>query len=161
MADNNGAIGWDDEVSDADAGNNGSGERDAFVVLPEGEYDFTVNKVERGSFGGSAKLPPCGMVKVGIILDGGNKGRSYVTTRFFMHTKTLWQIYEFLTALGLHKQGEGATCIPWNKVEKGMTGRCKAKIHTYNDTQSNEVAKWLASAGAASAKSNSLDDIPF
>ncbi len=158
MADNNGAIGWDDEVSDADAGIKGSGEKDALVVLPEGEYSFTVNKVERGSFGGSAKLPPCGMVKVGVILDGDDKGHGYATTRFFMHTKTLWRIYEFLTALGLHKPDDGATRIPWNKVEKGMTGRCKVKVHTHDGKESNEVAKWIAPTGD---KSNNLDDIPF
>ena len=159
MAEINGAIGWDDEVSDSGISNN-SAERDEFVVLPDGEYEFAVNKVERGSFGGSAKLPPCNQVKVGIIVDGGDKGRSFVYTRFYMHTKMLWKIYEFLTAVGLHKQGEGATRIPWNKVEKGMTGRCKIKTHTYNDTQSNEVAKWIAPSTAPKDSAN-LDDIPF
>jgi len=143
MANDNGAIGWDDEVSDADLGENG-GSNEEFVCLPNGTYKFTVNKVERGSYKGGEKLPPCNMVKVGIIVDGGEAGRSYVTTRFYMHTKCLWQIYDFLTSIGLHKKGEGATSIPWGKVEKGLTGMCKTKIHTYKDEQSNEVDKWLA-----------------
>ena len=47
MANANGAIGWDDEVSDE--GLETGEERDEFVVLPEGNYPFTVNKMERGS----------------------------------------------------------------------------------------------------------------
>ena len=38
------AMGWDDAVSNDEAG---------FITLPEGEYDFTVKSFERGSFPGS------------------------------------------------------------------------------------------------------------
>lgn len=145
MADANGAIGWDDEVSESQVV---SSNRDEFVLLPDGEYPFTVAKVERGSFGGSAKLPACNKVDVGVIIDGGEKGRSYVTKMFLMHTKTLGFIYEFLTSVGLHKKGDGAGAIPWGKVQTGMTGRCKVKTRTYNKMDgsqgtSNEVARWL------------------
>lgn len=142
--DKEGNIGWDDEVSDKDAGN---GDKEGFVVLPPGEYPFTVQKVERGQHKGSDKLPPCNMVKVELILDGGDKGKSYVFKRFFMHTKMLWKIYEFMTALGLHKKGEGAGPIPWSKVVKGITGRCKVTVEQYKGEDKNEVDTWIAASG--------------
>ena len=142
----NGAIGWDDEVSESQASN--GEEREEFVVLPEGNYPFTVNKVERTSFGGSEKLPPCGMVKVGVIVDGLD-GRSYLTIRFFMHTKMLFKIYQFLEAIGLHKKGEGAGVIPWSKVVKGLTGRCHVIVRQYQGKNQNDVDRWLAPAPSA------------
>ena len=45
---NNYTYDWDSEI------NNESSE---FVLLPEGDYDFTVEKFERGTFDGSDKLP--------------------------------------------------------------------------------------------------------
>lgn len=157
MADNNGIIGWDDEVSDSEVK-----EREDFVLLPDGEYPFAVAKVERGSFKGSVKVPACNKVDVGVIVNGGDKGRSYVTKMFLMHTSCLGFIYEFLTAIGLHKKGEGSGPIPWGKVQTGMEGRCRVATRTYK-TQSgeektvNEIKKWLPPA----EKSDDLEDIPF
>jgi hypothetical protein len=91
MANSNGAIGWDVEVSSADAGNNE--EREDFVLLPDGTYNCSVMQVERGSPPGSAKLPPCNKVKVGVVIDGVENGRGWANHNFFMHTSTLWNIY--------------------------------------------------------------------
>ncbi len=164
MANENGAIGWDDDVSESEV--KGGGKREDFVVLPDGEYPFAVAKVERGTFAGSKKVPPCNKVDVGVIIDGGDKGRSYVTKMFLMHTTTLGFIYEFLTSLGLHKKGEGAGPIPWGKVQNGMEGRCKVSSRTYTTRDgesrtSNEVKKWLAPAAASeqSGLSDDLDDL--
>ncbi len=42
-------LGWDDEI-----------EKGAdYVLLPEGEYDFTIESFERGRFEGSDKVPAC------------------------------------------------------------------------------------------------------
>lgn len=142
MASSNGAIGWDDEVSSADAGENA--QQDEFVILPDGTYPFKLQKIERRSFKGSQKLPPCNMVKVELVVDGGKAGRAYVYNRFYMHTSTLWQIYQFLEAVGLRKKGDTtAGRIPWEKVVKGMTGRCKVTHREWQDKTYNEVQKWL------------------
>ena len=47
--------GWEDEIVN---------EGGDFVLLPEGDYDFTVAKYERARHEGSAKVPPCNMAKV-------------------------------------------------------------------------------------------------
>lgn len=143
MANSNGAIGWDDEVSSADAGN-ATQSGDEFVVLEPGTYPFEVKKVERGSFKGSDKLPPCNKVKVGILLDGGDAGSGWSNHNFFMHTSTLWKIYRFMEAIGLRKKGDTtASAIPWSKVVKGMTGRCTVKKREWNGKMYNEVTEWL------------------
>lgn len=52
MADNtnmNEAMGWDDSIEN---------EGQEFILLDEGDYEFTVEKMERGQFNGSAKLSP-------------------------------------------------------------------------------------------------------
>ena len=142
MATDNGAIGWDDEVSTADAGDNQ--QNDDLVVLPKGTYPCTVMKVERGSFKGSKKLPPCNKVKVGIVIDGGPDGRGWADHNFYMHTSTLWKIYQFLEAVGLRKKGDTtAGRIPWEKVTKGLTCRCEIHPRECDGKEYNEVDKWL------------------
>lgn len=149
----NGCIGWDDEVSEENIDGKEMS-NDAFVVLPDGTYPFKVNKLERKTFKGSEKLPPCGEVDIGIIVDGGEKGRSYISKHFYMHTKTLGMIYEFLAAIGLHKKGSGKTAIPWKKVEDGLNelgGQVKIKSRTWKNRDGenvvqNDVKSWVAPA---------------
>lgn len=159
MSNENGAIGWDDEVSEDNAVKT---EREAFIVLPNGTYPFTVNKLERKTYKGSDKLPPCNEVDIGLIIDGGKLGKAYVTKHFYMHTKTLGMIYDFLTAIGLHKKGEGANRIPWNKVEQGLNdlgGRAVITSRTYNgrdgEVTTNDIKSWIT------PEPEELEDIPF
>ena len=148
MSTGNGAIGWDDEVSASDAGE--SQQQEDFVILPKGTYPCKVMKVERGSFKGSAKLPPCNRVKVGIIIDGGELGRGWADHNFYMHTSTLWKIYQFMEAIGLRKKGDTtAGRIPWEKVDKGMTCRCECHPREWDGKDYNEVDKWLPGEAAA------------
>lgn len=155
MANANGAIGWDDEVSSADAGE--SPQNEDFVILPDGTYPCKVQKVERGSFKGSQKLPPCNMVKLDVIVDGGDKGHAYVYHRFYMHTSCLWKIYQFLEAVGLRKKGDAtAAAIPWSKVAKGMAARCELTHRDYNGKTYNDISKWLPAEEA-----EALDDSDF
>lgn len=160
MSNANGAIGWDDEVSASDAGDNA--QSDDIVVLPDGTYACKVMKVERGSFKGSQKLPPCNKVKVGVIIYGGDAGRGWSDHNFYMHTSTLWKIYQFLEAVGLRKKGDTtAGRIPWEKVAKGMSCRCEVTSREYNGKTYNEVTKWLPCEEAKDAEEPELDDIPF
>ena len=158
MANSNGAIDWDDEVSSADAGDNSHS--DDIVVLPDGTYPCKVMKVERGSFKGSQKLPPCNKVKVGVIIDGGDAGPGWSDHNFYMHTSTLWKIYQFMEAIGLRKKGDTtAATIPWAKVTKGMSCRCEVTSREYNGKTYNEVTKWLPAEH--SDTSEELDDSDF
>lgn len=144
MSDDNQVIGWDDEVDSSQIQ-----EKKEFIILPDGEYNFRVAKVEKGQYNGSQKMPACGMVKVGMVFSDAFQGESYVTMRFFMVRSCLWKIYEFLTAIGLHKPGSGAVgTIPWGKVDTSCTGRAKLSTRTYEKdgktVKTNDVEKFLA-----------------
>lgn len=162
MANANGAIGWDDEVSAADA-DEGSQQQDEFVILPDGTYPCKVMKIERASHKGSDKLPPCNKVKIGVVLDGGEAGRGWANHNFFMHTSTLWKIYQFLEAVGLRKKGDAtAGRIPWEKVTKGMTARCEVTSRDWNGKTYNEITKWFpADSDAGEGESEELGDSDF
>lgn len=153
------AIGWDDEI-DVSKINEGREEREEFVILPEGTYPFKVVKFERGSFQGSAKIPPCNKVTVGIVLDGGNKGRGYAACNFFMVDNQLWKIFAFLDSVGLHQ--EGSVSIPWSKIEAGvgeLEGRCKSYNREYNGKTYTDVKQWLKPTAKVATKPE-VDDMP-
>lgn len=150
-------IGWDDEVTADDAGENN--QQNDFVILPDGEYPLTVVKLERGSYKGSAKLPACNQVKLEFIAEGPDNRRAYVYDRFFMHTSCLWRIYALLEALGIRKKGDNtAAAIPWGKVEKGMTCRALLGSREYNGRTYNEVKKYLEPVAGFD---DDFVDIPF
>lgn len=70
MADNtnmNEAMGWDDSIEN---------EGQEFILLDEGDYEFTVEKMERGQFNGSAKLSfPEGHADPRCCYRQGNRSR--------------------------------------------------------------------------------------
>ena len=47
----NGALSWDSQIE----------QESEFVVLPAGKYNFVVESMERGHFGGSEKMSACPM----------------------------------------------------------------------------------------------------
>ena len=54
----NKALGWDEEVEMGEGGD--------FILLPPGDYDFTVETFERARFEGSAKAPACNLSLIHI-----------------------------------------------------------------------------------------------
>ena len=88
--------GWEDEIVN---------EGGDFVLLPEGDYDFTVAKYERARHEGSAKVPPCNMAKVTFTIWGAEDSVE-ITENFFLCNKFEWKLSALFLALGLKKHGE-------------------------------------------------------
>lgn len=127
-----GALDWDSAIHNTGA---------EFVLLPEGDYPFTVTKFERQRHPGSAKLPPCGKAQLTLTLDGGPLGTAAVTHNLFLHTKTEWKIYQFFESIGQHAQGSGEPLHPrWNEV-LGASGRCHAAVEEYRSTKYGDTRK--------------------
>jgi hypothetical protein len=131
-------FGWDDTI-----------EKDSdFVLLPEGDYDFTVVGFERGRHSGSDKLPPCNKATVTLKIVTP-QGETLVKHNLFLHSITEGMLCSFFTAIGQRKHGERVT-MNWNAVV-GAKGRCKLGVRKYNDNEYNEVKKFYEPDGSAPA----------
>ena len=115
-------LGWDDEIE------KDSGE---FILLPEGDYDFTVESFERSRHGGSEKLPACNKAILRLRIDT-EEGSALINHNLFLHTKTEGMISAFFTSIGQKKKGEKIK-MNWNAVV-GAKGRCKVGVHEWTGT---------------------------
>lgn len=127
-------IGWDDTIS----------KDSEFVLLPEGDYKFTVTKFERARHNGSDKLPPCNKAVLTLELtDGFQNG--IMQHNLFLHRKCEGMLCAFFTAIGQRKHGEALT-PRWDQVI-GATGTCKIGVRKWkgndgSERESNEIRKF-------------------
>lgn len=138
-------LSWDDTIV-----NDGP----SYVLLPNGEYNFRVEKFERRRFQGSAKLPACNEAFLTIIVEGGDLGEAIVFHSLYLHSKTEGFLSAFFTSIGQKKEGEPVR-MNWNAVV-GARGRCEVYQDTYNGKTNNKIRsflpyeKYLEHAGQAS-----------
>lgn len=131
------ALDWDDEIQYTES---------SFVLLPAGEYPFTVTGFDRQNFDGSDKVPPCKMAVLHLAVDGGEQGVANVDERLFLHTTMMWKLSEFFTTIG-QLQKDGSVRMNWNAVP-GSTGRVKLSVNQYKskngeDRTNNRVEHFL------------------
>lgn len=115
-----------------------------YVLLPEGDYDFAVEKYERNRFNGSDKIPPCNQLTVFLLVANENGEMSSIRHNFFMLKSKEGFIGSFLTSLGLKKENE-AIKLDLDKLV-GASGRAHVTVRTYNDKQYNNISKFLKPA---------------
>jgi hypothetical protein len=121
-------LGWDDEI-EKEGGN--------FVLLPAGDYNFTVEKFERGRFQGSEKMPPCNQAKLTLTIHSPEHGDATVFHNLMLHTKTEGFLSNFFTSIGQKKPGEKLR-MNWNTVT-GAKGRCKVVQNQYKSKGEDRV----------------------
>lgn len=118
-----------------------------FIVLPAGEYNFTVKAFERGRHtpkeGG--KLPACNKAILTIEIDGGEHGNATINHNLFLHSTTEGLLSAFFASIGQKQHGQ-RVAMNWNNVPMSR-GRVKVKIRSYKkdgeDRQINEIEKFL------------------
>lgn len=134
MADFERELDWDSEI-----------EKDSdFVLLPEGDYDFTVTNFERARHTGSEKLPPCNKAILTLTIEAP-EGTAMIKHNLFLHSKCEGLLSSFFCAIGQKKHGEKLK-MDWNAVI-GKKGRCKITTRNWTDKegetrQSNEVKRF-------------------
>ncbi|MCT1797403.1 hypothetical protein [Aerococcus viridans] len=134
-----GALSWDSEIK----------QESSFNLLPAGEYQFEVEKMERGQYQPSPKssirdVSP--QAELHIKIFGGEHGNTNVIERLILHTKTEFKISEFFIAIGQKQPGQPLT-PNWNYVI-GSTGRCEIEVNKYNNSngqerENNRVVRFL------------------
>ena len=113
-------LGWDDQI-----------EKDAqeFILLPEGDYDFTIEEFERSRSQGKGKLPPCNMAIVHFLVQDGEGRQVPIRENFILHSSLEWKLSELFMSIGQKEKGEKVS-MNWNALP-GATGRAKVTVDTY------------------------------
>ena len=127
-------LSWDDYIE----------KESSFVLLKEGDYNFSVSGFERARHPGSEKLPPCPKAVIQIYIESP-EGSTTINHNLFLHTKCEGMLSAFFESIGLKKKGERLQ-MPWNKVI-GTTGRCKVTVRHYKnkdgeDRESNQINRF-------------------
>lgn len=126
MADFEREFDWDSEI-----------EKDSdFILLPEGDYDFTVTNFERARHAGSEKLPPCNKAIVSLTVNAP-EGTAVIKHNLFLHSKCEGLLSAFFCAIGLKKHGEKLK-MDWNAVV-GKKGRCKITTRKWINEKGEEI----------------------
>ena len=159
MNDQNMVMDWNDTIE-----NDGQ----EFVILEEGDYNFTVTGFERGRFPGGPKVPACNKAALTLQVKT-DEGIAVIRTDLLLYRSLEWRISAFFRCIGQKKHGERLV-MDWNRVV-GSQGRAHFKPRTYtdrdgNERQANDVdrfydwdEKYFPVTGDWSTVSD--DDIPF
>lgn len=127
-------LGWDDTIT-KDAAD--------FILLPEGDYNFTVESMERGRHTGSDKLPACNKAILTLRIETP-EGTAKIMHNLFLHSKTEGLLSAFFSCIGQKKKGEPLK-MNWSLVP-GSTGRCKIGIHSYQkdgeERKNNDIKRF-------------------
>lgn len=137
-------LSWDDEISN----------ESSYILLEEGDYDFTVTAFERGRFPGSSKLPACGKATLTLAVET-REGTASVKYDLIMYSTLEWKLSEFFRAIGQKKHGEPLR-PRWNEVV-GSRGRAHFKPRTYtkkdgSEGKANDVDRFYDYEPAASQR---------
>ncbi len=110
-----------------------------YVLLPAGDYDFTVDSFDRGRHGGSEKLPPCSkaVLKIRICTP---QGTAVLTHNLFLHRSVERLLSAFFESIGQKKKGVPLQ-MNWQMVP-GSTGRLKLGTREYNGNTYNEIKRF-------------------
>ena len=159
MNDQNMVMDWNDTIE-----NDGQ----EFVILEEGDYNFTVTGFERGRFPGGPKVPACNKAALTLQVKT-DEGIAVIRTDLLLYRSLEWRISAFFRCIGQKKHGERLV-MDWNRVV-GSQGRAHFKPRTYTDRDGNERQandidrfydwdeKYFPVTGDWSTVSD--DDIPF
>jgi len=116
-------------------------EEQGYVLLPPGEYDFTIDSVDYGDYNGSTKIPPCGMVTVNLHVDT-DKGRAFLSNRFYICKECSGLIAAFMKSIGDLKDGQKTFTPDWDHIQ-GKTGIVKTSQREYQGNMYNQVDRFL------------------
>ena len=123
---NNMFLDWDDAIES---------DGQEFVILEEGDYNFTVTDFERGRFPGGPKIPPCNKAALTLQVKTPD-GVAICRTDLLLYKTMEWKLSAFFRCIGQKKHGERLV-MDWNRVI-GSRGRAHFKPRAYTDRDGNE-----------------------
>ena len=141
-------LGWEDSIQ-----NDGQ----EFILLPEGDYNYTVIDFERGRFNGSAKIPECNKAIITVQVES-KEGISTIKFDLILYRSLEWRLSGFFRSIGQKKHGEKLV-MDWSKVV-GSKGRAHFKQRSYVNQNGeekfvNDVDRFI------DYNEDFFDDLPF
>ena len=145
---NNLALEWNDSIE-----NDGQ----EFILLPEGDYNFTVIDFERGRFNGSAKIPACNKAIITVQVES-KEGIATVKFDLILYRSLEFRLSGFFRSIGQKKHGEKLQ-MDWTKII-GKKGRAHFKQRSYVNLNGeekfvNDVDRFI------DYNEDFFDDLPF
>lgn len=154
---------WDSEITQ---------DTQEFVLLPEGDYPFMVQGLEKTIYDGpSEKIGHgCPMAILKIVV-GTDDNHTSVTDKLYLSTSMEWKLGQFFRAIGQKTHGK-AYKMDWNNVI-GKQGLCHVKVRNYTGSdgqpkQTNQIDKYLEceavkapTAPKKNSKKSDDGDLPF
>lgn len=131
------ALDWNSEIT----------KESEFELLPEGEYPFLVESMERGRFPGSEKMSACPSANLTLVIKSPETGNDVkVFDTLYLHQKAEWRLSQFFISIGMKKKGEPLR-MNWNMVP-GATGTLKLTVNHYtkkdgSQAENNRVSAYL------------------
>ena len=126
MAQDNRIMDWNDTIQD---------DGKEFVILPEGDYFFTVTDFEHARFPGSAKIPACNKATLSLDIEN-DKGIATARVDLILYRTLEWRIASFFRSIGMKKHGEQVV-MDWTKVV-GARGKAHIKPRSYTGKNGEE-----------------------
>lgn len=125
MANDANLMEWDSTIED-------DGLTGGFILLDEGDYDFTVSGVERGHHEASPKIPACNMAIVTLQIETPDDVVE-IKEKLILYKTMEWKLSSFFRSIGMKKHGEKLV-MNW-EAAKGTTGRAHIvqREYTGND----------------------------
>ncbi len=116
---------WDESIPSVSEG---------FELIPEGNYDFVIERYERARSQGNDKLPPCNMAIVYFRVN--DRGREVVIREnYILHDKFSWKLAQLFIGVGARVVEEKVQ-MNWSMLS-GATGRARVSL----DADRNDPSK--------------------
>lgn len=122
----NGSYGWDDVIK----------EESSFILLPAGNYRFTIKDFSKARYNGGDKIPACNKAVVTFEVYAPDGRNVEITENFLLHQRMEWKLSEFFASIGLKKKNEPVRML-WTPELIGKTGVCKLTVHSYQKDGEN------------------------
>lgn len=151
---------WDDAIEDDGKG---------FVLLKEGDYEFTVTGFERGHFNGSAKIPACNKAALTLAVKSA-EGNATIKTDLILYKSLEWKLSSFFRSIGQKKHGERLQ-MNWASVP-GSIGKAHIIVRTWTgndgkEHEANDVGYYIDTNADSngfrevSQSAEKVEDLPF
>lgn len=121
---------WNDELLNDES---------EYVLLPEGDYVYTITGFEKGTFEGSLKIPACNRALLTFRVDTEEGKIAYVSESLLLARRLEWKLSDFFRSIGMKKKGEPFV-MDWGCIvgARGI-GHFRPRKYTDNEGIEREV----------------------